>query len=222
MGIEQHQQQVKPAVAGEEQVEVALVLTPFRVGGRRIFGQEQQPVNHLQRPPRTPGIQMSYRHAHLPLMRYACLCDGWNPSRNGPLVPKGFSARTPEGEVARRIAAVGAAIDHVLGERKRQISGQLGGRVVQRERRRAVWLDREEIALEIARESETIAVRFVDANGKTAIAFYRPGGPWNTVPVLFRNPDRSWGSTNATAPGWANQPGVIAVREFDGRSLVEH
>jgi len=33
----------------------------------------------------------------------------------------------PEGEVARRLAAVAAAIDHVLGERKRQISGQLTG-----------------------------------------------------------------------------------------------
>ena len=62
--------------------------------------------------------------------------------------PKGFAARAPEGEIARRLAAVGAAIDHVLGERKRQISGQLIGRLVQRERRRAVWLDREEIALE--------------------------------------------------------------------------
>ena len=60
-----------------------------------------------------------------------------------------------------------------------------------------------------------------DGNGKTAIAFYRQGGPWSTVPILFRNPDGSWGSTNATAPGWANQPGVIAVREFDGRSLVD-
>src|ERR1700740_1974252 len=54
--------------------------------------------------------------------------------------PGGFAVRTPEGEVARRLAAVAAAIDHVLGERKRQISGQLDGRLVQRERRRAVWL----------------------------------------------------------------------------------
>jgi propionyl-CoA carboxylase alpha chain len=96
--------------------------------------------------------------------------------------PKGFSACAPEGEVARRIAAVGAAIDHVLGERKRQISGQLGGRVVQRERRRAVWLDREEIALEIAREGETIAVRFLDAGSKAGRAHilespWKPGEP---------------------------------------------
>ncbi|GLR84712.1 acetyl-CoA carboxylase biotin carboxylase subunit [Bradyrhizobium iriomotense] len=96
--------------------------------------------------------------------------------------PKGFSARVPEGEVARRIAAVGAAIDHVLGERKRQISGQLGGRIVQRERRRAVWLDHEEIALEIARDGEAIAVRFLDAEGKAGSAHllespWTPGEP---------------------------------------------
>ena len=75
--------------------------------------------------------------------------------------PKGFAARPPEGEIARRLAAVGAAIDHVLGERKRQISGQMNGRLVQRERRRAVWLDREEIALDVAREADGIAVRFI-------------------------------------------------------------
>jgi propionyl-CoA carboxylase alpha chain len=88
--------------------------------------------------------------------------------------PKGFFARPPEGEVARRLAAVGAAIDHVLGERKRQISGQMNGRLVQRERRRAVWLDREEIALDVAREAEGIAVRFIGADGL-------PGNPHNLV-----------------------------------------
>ena len=96
--------------------------------------------------------------------------------------PKGFAVRVPEGEVARRIAAVGAAIDHVLGERKRQISGQLGGRVVQRERRRAVWLDRQEISLEVGRESEAIAVRFVDVEGKAGHVHllqspWKPGDP---------------------------------------------
>ncbi|UPT91217.1 acetyl/propionyl/methylcrotonyl-CoA carboxylase subunit alpha [Bradyrhizobium barranii subsp. apii] len=96
--------------------------------------------------------------------------------------PKGFAVRVPEGEVARRIAAVGAAIDHVLGERKRQISGQMGGRVVQRERRRAVWLDRQEILLEVGREGEAIAIRFIDAEGKAGNAHllqspWKPGDP---------------------------------------------
>jgi len=81
--------------------------------------------------------------------------------------PRGFAARAPEGEVARRLAAVAAAIDHVLGERKRQISGQMIGRAVQRERRRAVWLDREEIPLEIGREADGLVVHFIDAKGAT-------------------------------------------------------
>ncbi|WFU28528.1 acetyl/propionyl/methylcrotonyl-CoA carboxylase subunit alpha [Bradyrhizobium sp. CB1717] len=96
--------------------------------------------------------------------------------------PKGFAVRVPEGEVARRIAAVGAAIDHVLGERKRQISGQMGGRVVQRERRRAVWLDRQEISLEVGREGDAIAIRFIDAEGKAGNPHllqspWKPGDP---------------------------------------------
>src|ERR1700716_2503665 len=53
--------------------------------------------------------------------------------------PKGFAVRVPEGEIARRLAAVAAAIYHVLGERKRQISGQLTGRAVRRKCRRPVW-----------------------------------------------------------------------------------
>ena len=42
--------------------------------------------------------------------------------------PAGFAPRAAEGEAARHIAAVAAAVDHVLGERKRQISGQMIGR----------------------------------------------------------------------------------------------
>jgi propionyl-CoA carboxylase alpha subunit len=96
--------------------------------------------------------------------------------------PRGFSARAPEGEVARRLAAVAAAIDHVLGERKRQISGQLIHRPVVRERRRAVWLGREEIPLEIARESSELAVRFVNPEGaleppRRLVSPWKPGDP---------------------------------------------
>src|SRR5690606_15023484 len=83
--------------------------------------------------------------------------------------PKGFAVRAPEGDIARRIAAVGAAIDHVLGERKRQISGQMDGRAVLRERRRAVWLGRAEVALEIGRDADGIAVRFVAPDGTPGV-----------------------------------------------------
>ncbi|MGJ4899403.1 MULTISPECIES: acetyl/propionyl/methylcrotonyl-CoA carboxylase subunit alpha [unclassified Bradyrhizobium] len=94
--------------------------------------------------------------------------------------PKGFAARAPEGEIARRLAAVGAAIDHVLGERKRQISQQMIGRPVKRQGRRAVWLGRDEILLDITRENGAITVRFVGADGKVGpahqlVSDWKPG-----------------------------------------------
>ncbi|WP_439925435.1 acetyl-CoA carboxylase biotin carboxylase subunit [Nitrobacter sp. JJSN] len=79
--------------------------------------------------------------------------------------PKGFTAQAPQGEIAHRFAAVAAAIDHVLGERKRQISGQMNGRAVTREGRRAVWLNRDEILLDVARDGDAITIRFVGADG---------------------------------------------------------
>ncbi len=96
--------------------------------------------------------------------------------------PKGFGPRTPEGETANRIAAVAAAVDHILGERKRQISGQLNGRAVSRERRRAVWLDRNEVQLDVARDGEGIVVRLVGADGAlgqpvTLLSNWKPGDP---------------------------------------------
>jgi propionyl-CoA carboxylase alpha chain len=96
--------------------------------------------------------------------------------------PKGFAVRVPEGEIARRLAAVAAAVDHVLGERKRQISGQMIGRAVQRERRRAVWLERNEVALDVIREADGIAVRFVGADGTLGqphhlASAWKPGEP---------------------------------------------
>ncbi|MFY9601744.1 MAG: biotin/lipoyl-containing protein, partial [Pseudolabrys sp.] len=56
--------------------------------------------------------------------------------------------------------AVAAAIDHVQGERKRRISGQLSGRSVTRESQRAVWLSGREIKLEVRRDNDVIDVRF--------------------------------------------------------------
>jgi propionyl-CoA carboxylase alpha chain len=74
--------------------------------------------------------------------------------------PDGFHAIAPEGERAQVLAAVAAAIDHVLGERKRRISGQMDGRSVTRESQRAVWLGDKEYRLEVKRENGTIEVRF--------------------------------------------------------------
>jgi propionyl-CoA carboxylase alpha chain len=78
----------------------------------------------------------------------------------GEEFPSGFHPQPPDGERAEVLAAVAAAIDHVLGERKRQISGQLEGTAVTRERQRAVWLGDHEQPLEVKRENGTIEVRF--------------------------------------------------------------
>jgi propionyl-CoA carboxylase alpha chain len=74
--------------------------------------------------------------------------------------PQGFHPQAPQGEHARLLAAVAAAIDHVLGERKRAISGQMNGRTVRRESRRAVWLGDHEQMLEIERGGGGFGVRF--------------------------------------------------------------
>jgi propionyl-CoA carboxylase alpha chain len=74
--------------------------------------------------------------------------------------PDGFHPIQPEGERAQVLAAVAAAIDHVLGERKRRISGQMSGRPVMRESQRAVRLGEVEHRLEVVRAGNEIEVRF--------------------------------------------------------------
>jgi propionyl-CoA carboxylase alpha chain len=96
--------------------------------------------------------------------------------------PDGFQGLAPEGPAARAIAAVAAAIDHVLGERKRRISGQMTGREVTRERRRVVQLGDTEMELDVGREAAGIAVHFVDPKGSTGlplvlVSSWKPGDP---------------------------------------------
>jgi propionyl-CoA carboxylase alpha chain len=100
--------------------------------------------------------------------------------------PEGFHPVAPAGMMAETIAAVAAAIDHVMGERKRRISGQMTGREVTRERRRAVRLgskpDDPWLALDVGREAEGIAVHIVGANGnvgtaRVLVSSWKPGDP---------------------------------------------
>ncbi len=96
--------------------------------------------------------------------------------------PQGFQPIPPEGERARTIAAVAGAIDLVLGERKRLISGQLASRKVTRDRLRSVWLDRLEIRVAIGRESDQIVARFLDQEGgegppRAMASPWQPGDP---------------------------------------------
>ena len=114
---------------------------------------------------------------HNPRWRAGALSTGFIAEE----FPNGFHPIVPQGEQARLIAAVAAAIDHVIGERKRRISGQMGGRLVTRERRRAVWLGDVEMALSVAREAGGIAVRFIEdgAEGPARIltSAWKPGEP---------------------------------------------
>jgi propionyl-CoA carboxylase alpha chain len=110
--------------------------------------------------------------------------------------PNGFHRTAPPAEVARTIAAVAAAVDHLLGERKRRISGQASGRQVQRERRRVVRLGDIEVTLDVGRtglsqatapatpgivpenEDAAFSVRFPD-DGTTHVltSDWKPGDP---------------------------------------------
>ena len=90
--------------------------------------------------------------------------------------PQGFRPLVPEGDTAQVVAAVAAAIDHVLGERKRRISGQRAGQAVVRERKRVVRLGDREIVLDIARDGEAIAIRFAGGRKPHLLAAaWKPG-----------------------------------------------
>jgi len=65
--------------------------------------------------------------------------------------PQGFKMPAPQGEVALHMAAVGAAIDHLMNERKRHISGQMrGASAVKFDRERVVLLgsERHDVVIE--------------------------------------------------------------------------
>ncbi|MET0669344.1 MAG: acetyl/propionyl/methylcrotonyl-CoA carboxylase subunit alpha [Xanthobacteraceae bacterium] len=96
--------------------------------------------------------------------------------------PDGFHGVAASGAAAETLAAVAAAIDHVLGERKRRISGQMMGREVTRERRRVVKLGDAELVLDIGRETGGIAVHYIDAKSNVGPARvltsgWKPGDP---------------------------------------------
>jgi propionyl-CoA carboxylase alpha chain len=95
--------------------------------------------------------------------------------------PQGFHPAAPEGETLRVMAALAAAIDHVLGERKRRISGQRPSQMVVRESARVVRLGEREVELVIAREGEAHVVRFAGENkghkGHRLVSSWKPGDP---------------------------------------------
>ena len=103
--------------------------------------------------------------------------------------PRGFERTAPAEAVARRIAAVAAAIDHILGERKRRISGQLNTALT-RERRRTIRLGDEELRADVEHDGEAVAVTFEDGARHVLRSSFAPGMPlWSgsidNVPVAM-------------------------------------
>jgi propionyl-CoA carboxylase alpha chain len=91
--------------------------------------------------------------------------------------PKGFHPVVPEGETLHVMAAVAAAIDHVLGERKRRISGQRPGQTVVRERARVVRLGEREVELTIVREGDALTVHLLkEKKAHRLVSSWKPGG----------------------------------------------
>jgi propionyl-CoA carboxylase alpha chain len=88
--------------------------------------------------------------------------------------PRGFERTAPQGALAHAIAAVAAAIDHVLGERKRKISGQLNTGLT-RERRRAIWLGPDVVHADVERQQDAIVVTFDDEARDVLISDFVPG-----------------------------------------------
>jgi propionyl-CoA carboxylase alpha chain len=90
--------------------------------------------------------------------------------------PRGFERSEPGATGARLIAAVAAAIDHMLGERKRKISGQLNPALT-RERRRAIWLGGDELYADVEHAGDAIAVTFEDGARHVLRSDFAPGMP---------------------------------------------
>src|SRR5271170_2529108 len=90
--------------------------------------------------------------------------------------PKGFERVAPKGAMAHAIAGVAAAIDHVLGERKRKISGQLNTTLT-RERHRAIWLGPDEIQADVEHDGKNVTVIFEDGARHVLSSDWVPGMP---------------------------------------------
>ncbi|HEX2552835.1 MAG TPA: acetyl/propionyl/methylcrotonyl-CoA carboxylase subunit alpha [Microvirga sp.] len=92
--------------------------------------------------------------------------------------PEGFKAPAPAGEVASRMAAVAAAIDHLQNERKRAITGQMrepGG--LRFDRRRVVLLGPERHEVVVEDTDGGIAVLFHDGTAWPVESGWHPGDP---------------------------------------------
>jgi propionyl-CoA carboxylase alpha chain len=90
--------------------------------------------------------------------------------------PRGFERTPPTGAMARTVAGVAVAIDLLLGDRKRRISGQLNTSL-KRESHRAVLLGAQEILVDVEHDGEAVVVRFDDGTVGKFSSRWLPGMP---------------------------------------------
>ena len=92
--------------------------------------------------------------------------------------PEGFTAPEPEGEIARRMAAAAAAIDHKLNQRKRGISGQMRDpSLLHFERDRVVLLAGRSYPVTVEARADAILVTEADGTALEVASEWRPGEP---------------------------------------------
>jgi propionyl-CoA carboxylase alpha chain len=93
--------------------------------------------------------------------------------------PRGFAPVIPDGKIARLMASVAAAADHVARQRKRAISGQMDKATpVPTAAKRSVLLGNARFDVEIESRGDGVAVRF-DVHGERhlCISGWKPGEP---------------------------------------------
>ncbi|MGE3245522.1 MAG: acetyl-CoA carboxylase biotin carboxylase subunit [Beijerinckiaceae bacterium] len=97
--------------------------------------------------------------------------------------PEGFNAHEASHETLHVLAAVAAAADHILNERKRQISGQMQTqRLVTFERERAVLLGGQRIDVRVDDSGAELLVRFDDGSGHA----HHVSSDWSPGRILWR------------------------------------
>ena len=92
--------------------------------------------------------------------------------------PSGFRPRAPSGEQAQLLAAVAAAIDHRVNERRRLISGQSAGLKPRADDgARSVFLGHARHDVKIAPAGEELLIRFEDGAARLCLSDWRPVEP---------------------------------------------
>jgi propionyl-CoA carboxylase alpha chain len=141
--------------------------------------------------------------------------------------PNGFHPHPPEGDTAKLLAAVAAAVDHALGERKRKISGQMNGRRVTRASRREILLGEQAYILDV----KAGTLDFGDGeygrtppDGRVLRVTYRGGAgeQGNSTPEIV-NIESHW---KPGEPLWAGlidgHPVAVQVRPIPNGFVLSH